>query len=101
MYFNKNNLGLIFLLQDWALFVDEEDFDKSLALIEHRVAEREGLKRDTGLTYTEMDILAQNKLLSATWDLMNSLVLKLTAVAMTAYLVSISKNIYLLLFCVF
>ena len=75
-------------LQDWALFVDEEDFDKSLALIERRVAEREGLKRGSGLTYTELDILAQSKLLSATWDLMNSLVLKLTAVAMTAYLVS-------------
>nr|SVE70423.1 EOG090X069C [Daphnia similis]SVE71047.1 EOG090X069C [Daphnia similis]SVE71678.1 EOG090X069C [Daphnia similis]SVE72310.1 EOG090X069C [Daphnia similis] len=73
---------------EWRLFVDDQDFAEALARIEFRVAQRESLKRGW-LTYTDLDILARQKLLSDTWDVVYDLVINVSVACMTAYLASL------------
>lgn len=72
---------------DWSLFVDEEDFSETLSQIECKVAKRESLKRGW-LTYTDMDILAQHKLLVDSWQLVLDYFVNVSVTCMAAYLAS-------------
>nr|SVE75754.1 EOG090X069C [Daphnia hispanica] len=86
---NLNQIERQFLQAiEWRLFVDDEDFAEALARIEFRVAQRESLKRGW-LTYTDLDVLAQRKLLSDTWDVVYDLVINVSLACMTAYLASL------------
>lgn len=73
---------------DWALFVDEDDFASALERIETRVAQREGLRRGW-LTYTDLDVLAQSRLLANTWELVHRLVVNVSITCMAAYIASV------------
>nr|SVE84255.1 EOG090X069C [Daphnia pulex] len=73
---------------EWRLFVDDQEFAEALARIEFRVAQRESLKRGW-LTYTDLDILAQRKLLTDTWDVVYDLIINVSVACMTAYLASL------------
>nr|CAG4646259.1 EOG090X069C [Macrothrix elegans] len=73
---------------DWALYVDDEEFSEALAKIECHVARQESLKRGW-LTYTDLTVLAHQKLLKDTLDLVHSLVLNVSIACMTAYLASL------------
>nr|SVE74182.1 EOG090X069C [Daphnia barbata] len=73
---------------EWRLFVDDQDFAEALARVEFRVAQRESLERGW-LTYTDLDVLSQRKLLSDTWDLIYDLVINVSVACMTAYLASL------------
>jgi hypothetical protein len=75
-------------MQDWALFVDEEDFEKALSDIEYRVARNESLKRGW-MTYADLNILAQTELLIDTWELMVSHVINVSVACTAAYLASL------------
>ncbi|XP_057379437.1 uncharacterized protein LOC130701472 [Daphnia carinata] len=86
---NLNQIERQFLQAiEWRLFVDDQDFAEALARIEFRVAQRESLKRGW-LTYTDLDILARQKLLSDTWDVVYDLVINVSVACMTAYLASL------------
>lgn len=74
--------------QEWHLFVDDKDFAEALNRIEFRIAQRESLKRGW-LTYTDLDILARQKVLSDTWDVVYDLVVNVSVACMTAYLASL------------
>jgi len=73
---------------DWTLFVDHEEFLETLTRIETRIAQREGLSRGW-LTYADVEILANSKLLVATWELVQNLVINVSLACLTAYLASI------------
>lgn len=73
---------------DWSLFVDHEEFLETLGRIETRVAQREGSSRGW-LTYTDIEVLANSKLLVATWELVQSLVINVSLACLTAYLASV------------
>nr|CAG4651225.1 EOG090X0AZ6 [Simocephalus serrulatus] len=73
---------------DWFLFVDDRDFADALARVEFRVAQRESLKRGW-LTYTDLDVLARQKLLTDTWDVVYDLVINVSIACVTAYLASL------------
>nr|CAG4639180.1 EOG090X069C [Daphnia magna]SVE82495.1 EOG090X069C [Daphnia magna] len=86
---NLNQIERQFLQAiEWRLFVDDQDFAETLARIEFRVAQRESLKRGW-LTYTDLDILARQKLLSDTWNVVYDLVINVSVACMTAYLASL------------
>nr|SVE77005.1 EOG090X069C [Daphnia lumholtzi]SVE77603.1 EOG090X069C [Daphnia lumholtzi]SVE78231.1 EOG090X069C [Daphnia lumholtzi]SVE78860.1 EOG090X069C [Daphnia lumholtzi] len=86
---NLNQIERQFLQAiEWRLFVDDQDFTEALARIEFRVAQRESLKRGW-LTYTDLDILARQKLLSDTWDVVYDLVINVSVACITAYLASL------------
>jgi len=72
---------------DWSLFVDEEDFNETLSQIECKVATRESLKRGW-LTYTDMNVLAQQKLLVDSWHLILDNFVNVSITCMAAYLAS-------------
>nr|SVE73556.1 EOG090X069C [Daphnia atkinsoni] len=86
---NLNQIERQFLQAiEWHLFVDENDFAEALNRIEFRIAQRESLKRGW-LTYTDLDILARQKVLSDTWDVIYDLVINVSVACMTAYLASL------------
>jgi len=77
---------------DWSLFVDEEDFSETLSQIECKVARRESLKRGW-LTYTDVNILAQHKLLLDSWRLVVDYLVNVSVTCMAAYLASFATLI--------
>lgn len=56
--------------------------------IEFRVAQRESLKRGW-LTYTDLDVLSERKLLGETWDMICDMVINVSVVCVTAYVASL------------
>jgi len=72
---------------DWSLFVDEVEFSETLSQIECKIAKQESLKRGW-LTYTDIDILAQHKLLLDTWNLVVNQLVHVSVTCMAAYLAS-------------
>jgi len=72
---------------DWSLYVDTEEFSSKLEDIEFRVARAETLKRGW-MTYTDMSILGQSRLLVETWELMVSHVISVSLACTTAYVAS-------------
>nr|CAG4642511.1 EOG090X069C [Evadne anonyx] len=83
-----NKLEREFLLAiDWSLFVDEEDFSETLLQIECKVARQESLKRGW-LTYTDVNTLAQHKLMVDSWRLVVDYLVNVSVTCMAAYLAS-------------
>nr|CAG4640859.1 EOG090X069C [Eulimnadia texana] len=73
---------------DWRLLVDQEEFAETLTQIEKQIAIKESSKRGW-FSYTDLDILAESRLISATLDVLTSQVLTVAIACTAAYVASL------------
>nr|CAG4651822.1 EOG090X069C [Triops cancriformis] len=73
---------------DWKLFVDHEGFADILTRIEEEVACREGKKRGW-LSFTDLNILANQAVLTESWNVLAAEVITVSLACITAYVASV------------
>nr|CAG4643956.1 EOG090X069C [Lepidurus arcticus] len=73
---------------DWKLYVDDQGFADILTSIEEEVACREGKKRGW-LTFTDLNILANEAVLTESWNVLAAEVITVSLACITAYVASV------------